>query len=100
MSAPRFGELHDWMSTDEVEVWESEEWWCPSGEAWTMCPGPCPDGREHGPKRIERIEGYAFVSASTGIRTLFSRGPASYSPAPVVSPATSARGVSDERETQ
>lgn len=78
MNESRPFELHDWMSTGEVETIETDEWWCPSAHRWSMCPGPCPDGREHGPKRTERVMGELFISASTGYRSVYSRGPAKY----------------------
>lgn len=28
-----------------------DEWWCPTSGRWEMCPGPCPDGSVHEPKR-------------------------------------------------
>lgn len=36
------------------------EWWCPTEQEWSDCPGPCPDGTEHGesrkvPMQAERV---------------------------------------------
>jgi hypothetical protein len=28
------------------------QWWCPTDNEWSECPGPCPDGTEHAPTRI------------------------------------------------
>ena len=28
---------------------ESADWFCPTAQRVVMCPGPCPDGREHTP---------------------------------------------------
>jgi hypothetical protein len=38
---------------EEIDV-DDEEWWCPSEQRWCWCPGPCPDGTPHGPKRVTR----------------------------------------------
>lgn len=66
----RPNEVHDYALTGERDHWDTDEWWCPTGQAWVMCPGPCPDGRAHGPERVTRIEGDVSVSASTGWRRL------------------------------
>lgn len=47
------------MEPTEVPV-EMEEWWCPQAEDWVSCPGPCPDGREHGPVRRRTEMGLRF----------------------------------------
>lgn len=58
----------DYESTGTTERMTLEDWWCPSEERWCWCPGPCPDGREHGPKRVTVVQGDVYVSPSTGQR--------------------------------
>ncbi len=34
---------------------EVTDWWCPDEQRWVWCPGPCPDGREHGETRTRDV---------------------------------------------
>lgn len=36
-----------WVVTDVDPIFITEDYWCPSDQSTTICPGPCPDGREH-----------------------------------------------------
>lgn len=63
----------DWVPTGEQDTITTEDWWCPSKGRWSMCSGPCPDGREHGPKRVNTTKGNVFVSPSTGWRCVTTR---------------------------
>lgn len=44
----------------EYEIIDTHQWWCPSEERWSDCPGPCPDGQEHIPDRWIKEKGVRF----------------------------------------
>jgi hypothetical protein len=39
---------------------ETTDYWCPTARDWSSCPGPCPDGTEHGPPRVRHQDAIVF----------------------------------------
>lgn len=35
------------ICNDACKEQPATEWWCPTSQRWSWCPGPCPDGTEH-----------------------------------------------------
>jgi hypothetical protein len=53
--------MREHVCTDECHTEPLVEWWCPSDETWTVCPGPCPDGQPHDQTRQRDVLMHALV---------------------------------------
>lgn len=49
---------------DSVHV-SHDEWWCPTDGRWVLCPGPCPDGSTHEPRRTIQTGAERIMGAGT-----------------------------------
>lgn len=45
----RIPQAHYHTGETETDTWD--EYYCPMGDEWGLCPGPCPDGTPHTERR-------------------------------------------------